>query len=152
MKRIVENGKLIAIVLLLAILVGGYVYVHYSAKVRSTENAYLNASVVEVATQVTGHVTAVYVHENQRVHKGDPLFDIDPVPFGIALARAEADLAQALEAARQDTADVAVARAQIAQDKADLDNARTALARANKLVAQHFLSQQAIDDAQSHVL
>jgi membrane fusion protein (multidrug efflux system) len=152
MKRIVENRKIIAVVILVAALIGGFLYVQYSSRVRSTENAYLNADVVEVAAQVAGRVIAVHVHENQRVHKGDPLFDIDPVPFGIALARAEADLAQAMEAARQDTAEVAVARAQVAQNTADLDHAGTALARAQKLVAQHFLAQQATDDAQSRVL
>jgi membrane fusion protein (multidrug efflux system) len=151
MKRIAENRKIIAIVILIAAVIGGFIYQQYSSRVRSTENAYLNADVVEVAAQVAGRVLAVYVHENQRVHKGDPLFDIDPVPFGIALARAQAGLAQALETARQDTAEVAVARAQIAQNTADLDNARTALTRTQKLVAQHFLAQQAIDDAQSHV-
>lgn len=151
MRRIVENRKIIAIVILAAALLGGFLYERYSSSVRSTENAYLNADVVEVAAQVAGSVIAVHVQENQRVHKGDPLFDIDPVPFGIALAHAQADLAQAMESARQDTAEVAVARAQIAQNTADLDNARTALARAQKLVAQHFMSQQAIDDAQSHV-
>ncbi len=152
MKRIFENRKVIVIVLLLVALVGGFIYEQYSAKERSTENAYLNASVIEVAPQVAGRVISVHVHENQRVHKGDPLFDIDPAPIEITLARAEADLAQAMETARQDSAEVAVARAQISQNAADLDNARTTLKRTQKLVAQHFLSQQAIDDAKSHVL
>ncbi len=151
MKRIAEYKKTIAIAILAAALIGGFIYVEYSSRVRSTENAYLNADVIEVAAQVAGRVIAVHVQENQGVHKGDPLFDIDPIPFGIALARAQAGLAQARETAKQDTAEVAVARAQIAQNSADLDNARTALARAQKLVAQHFLAQQAIDDAQSRV-
>ncbi len=151
MKRIVENRKAVAIVILIAALIGAFIYERYSSRVRSTENAYLNADVVEVEAQVAGRVIAVHVRENQRVHKGDPLFDIDPIPFAIALARARADLAEALETSRQDTAEVAVARAQIAQNKADLDNARIALARTQKLVVQHFLAQQAIDDARSRV-
>lgn len=151
MKRIMENRKTIIIVLLLLMLLGGYLYRQYAESVRSTENAYLNASVLDVAAQVSGRVIAVHVHENQFVHKDDPLFDIDPLPFGIALAHAQADLAQALEDAHQDTAEVAVARAEIQQHSADLENARKALERAKKLVAEHFLSQQAIDDAESRV-
>lgn len=145
------NKKLLAAILVATALLGAYAYVKLTSHVRSTENAYLNADVVEVAAQVTGRVVAVHVQENQRVHEDAPLFDIDPEPFGIALARAQSDLAEAMQAAREDSADVAVARAQIRQSEADLDNARSTLSRAHQLVAQHFLAQQAVDDAQSRV-
>ncbi len=120
---------------------------YYSELTRSTENAYINADVVNVAAQVSGRVTAVYIRDNQHVHKGDALFDIDPEPFAIALSRAQADLALAKQAERQDNAEISVARAQVAQAESDLANARTIYARDQELVAQHFLSQQALDDA-----
>jgi membrane fusion protein (multidrug efflux system) len=145
------NKKLLAVIFLAAALLGAFAYVRLTSHTRSTENAYLNADVVDVAAQVAGRVIAVHVQENQHVHRGDPLFDIDPEPFGIALARAQADLAEAIQTARQDSAEVAAARAQIAQNDADLGNARTTLARARQLVAQHFLAQQAADDAQARV-
>ena len=52
------------------------------------------------------------------------MFDIDPEPFTIALLRAQADLALAMQNARQDSAEVSVAQAQIAQIESDLANAR----------------------------
>jgi membrane fusion protein (multidrug efflux system) len=143
------NKTKIIIALALAALIGGFAFYHYSGLTRSTENAYINADVVNVAAQVSGRVTAVYVKDNQHVRKGDALFDIDPEPFAIALQRAEADLAQAKQSARQDNAEVSVARAQIAQIESDLANARTSYARDQELVAQHFLSQQSLDDAQT---
>jgi membrane fusion protein, multidrug efflux system len=145
------NKKILVAGLVIVALLGVFAYVRLTAHVRSTENAYLNADVVDVAAQVTGRAIAVHVHENQHVHKDDPLFDIDPEPFGIALARAQSDLAQAMQNAKQDSAEAADARAQVAQNEADLDNARSTLARAQQLVAQHFLSQQAADDAQARV-
>jgi membrane fusion protein (multidrug efflux system) len=149
MEHIKTHRKTIAIALALIVLLGGFAFYHYAGLTRSTENAYINADVVNVAAQVSGRVTAVHVVDNQHVHKGDPLFDIDPEPFAIALSRAEADLALARQAARQDNAEVSVARAQVAQMESDLANAQDTYARDKELVAQHFLSQQSLDDAKT---
>jgi membrane fusion protein, multidrug efflux system len=149
MEFVKTNKKVIAIALVLIALLAGFAFMHYYGLTRSTENAYINADVVNVAAQVAGRVTAVYAKDNQHVHKGDALFDIDPEPFAIALQRAEADLALARQSTRQDNAEVSVARAQIAQIESDLANARASYARDQELVAQHFLSQQALDDAQT---
>jgi len=137
----------ILIALALIALSGGSAFIYYSELSRSTENAYINADVVNVAAQVSGRVTAVYIKDNEHVHKGDPLFDIDPEPFVIALSRAQADLALARQAERQDNAEISVARAQVAQAESDLANARTSYMRDQQLVARHFLSQQSLDDA-----
>jgi membrane fusion protein, multidrug efflux system len=149
MEFIKTNKMTIAIALALIALLAGFAFMHYYGLTRSTENAYINADVVNVAAQVSGRVTAVYVQDNQHVRKGAPLFDIDPEPFAIALTRAQADLALARQSARQDNAEVSVARAQIAQTESDLANARASYARDQELVAQHFLSQQTLDDAQA---
>ena len=106
---------------------------------------------MNVAALVAGRVIAVHVKDNQHVHKGDALFDIDPEPYNIALSRAQADLALAMQSARQDNAEVSVARAQVAQTESDLTNARSNYARDQELVAKHFLSQQSLDDAQTHM-
>lgn len=149
MEFVKSNKKTIAIALALIALLGGFAFYHYAGLTRSTENAYINADVVNVAAQVSGRVTAVYIKDNQHVRKSDALFDIDPEPFAIALQRAEADLAQARQNTRQDNAEVSVARAQVAQMESDLANARASYARDKELVSQHFLSQQALDDAKT---
>lgn len=151
MKRIAQNKKAVASLLAVGALLGTFIFLKLTSHVRSTENAYINADVVEVASLVPGRVIAVYVKDNQHVKKGDPLFDVDPEPFRIALARAQADLAQAMQSARQDTAEVAAARAEVEQTGVDLANARASYKRATELVARHFLTQQAADDAQTRV-
>jgi membrane fusion protein (multidrug efflux system) len=149
MKHLIANKMLIAAGLLLAALIGSFAFMYFSGLSRSTENAYINADVVNVAAQVGGRVIAVHVTDNQHVNEGDALFDIDPEPFAIALSRAQADLALAMQSARQDNAEVSVARAQIAQIESDLANAHTSYKRDQELVAKHFLSQQSLDDAQT---
>jgi len=151
MERIKAHKHKIAVMLALVALgsILGFTYLY--GRSRSTENAYINADVVSVAAQVSGRVIAVHIKDNQHVHKGDALFDIDPEPFAIALERAKADLALARQSARQDNAEVAAARALVMQAESDLGNARSTYARDKELVAQHFLSQQALDDAQTRV-
>jgi len=149
MEHIKTHKTKIIIALVIAALFGGFAFYHYSGLTRSTENAYINADVVNVAAQVSGRVTGVYIKDNQLVHKGDALFDIDPEPFTIAMQRAEADLALAKQSARQDNAEVSAARAQVAQIESDLANARASYERDKELVTKHFLSQQSLDDAQT---
>lgn len=146
------HKRSVLIALAVIVLCGGIAFFYYSELSRSTENAYINADVVNVAAQVSGLVTAVYIKDNQHVHKGDPLFDIDPAPFVIALTRTRADLALARQTERQDGAEISIARAQVAQAESDLANAHTIYARDRKLVAQHFLSQQSLDDAHTRQL
>lgn len=154
MKSLSTKKIPVIIALVLIIILGGIAYAHFSGNTRSTENAYINADVVSIASLVAGRVTNVYIKENQYVHKGDALFDIDAEPFSIALRRAQADLALAQQSARQDNAEINVARAQVAQIESNLANAQSVYARNKELVAQNFLTQQAADDsyARVHVL
>ena len=57
-----------------------------------TRQARIQGFVVGVAPKVGGLVTRVWVKNNQEVDAGDPLFEIDPSQYEIALQRAESDL------------------------------------------------------------
>lgn len=57
-----------------------------------TQQARVQAYVVAVATEVSGRVTRVLVHNNQEVNAGDVLFDVDSEQYRIAADRARADL------------------------------------------------------------
>jgi membrane fusion protein (multidrug efflux system) len=103
--------------------------------------------VVQVSALVAGPVTGVYVKENQFVHRGDALFDVDPQPFQVAVDKARAQLALAQQGMRQDTADVQAEAAEVARQRADANNALAAQRRATELVGKGFLSRQALDDA-----
>jgi membrane fusion protein (multidrug efflux system) len=151
MERLNAHKKKILLALAFAALIIGLAIAYFAGRSRSTENAYINADVVSIASQVSGRVVAVHIKDNQHVHKGDALVDIDPEPFAIALERAQADLALARQSARQDNAEVAVARAQVTQAESDLGNARNTYSRDKELVEQHFLSQQSLDDAQTRM-
>lgn len=72
----------------------GYYYIlndHYV----STDNAYLQQDKVSISAEVGGRIIDVRVKENQPVKAGDVLFRIDPEPFRIAIAQADAAIAAA---------------------------------------------------------
>lgn len=128
------------------------IYWHHSVINPSTDDAYVQANIVNLAPQVSGFVSQVLVQNHQAVKTGDLLFTIDPAPFVIALQKAQAQLELAKEkiAANQDA--VATATAVLAQRQAELTNATLDSNRALKLAKQGVLSRQAADDAKARII
>ena len=94
----------------------------------SIDDAYVRAAKEAVSTDVSGIVASVAVHEGQRVKQGDVLLSLDPRPFEIALAGAQANLgamASTLEAMKVDykrmLREVDVKQAQLQSDQANYD-------------------------------
>jgi multidrug resistance efflux pump len=76
-----------------------------------TSQARVQAFVIPVAAEVTGQIKKVYVRDNQRVAMGEPLFELDPEPYDIALARARSDYATVLSAVKANGESVVAAKA-----------------------------------------
>ncbi|QNT77694.1 HlyD family efflux transporter periplasmic adaptor subunit [Entomobacter blattae] len=62
-----------------------------------TRDGRVRVYVVDIAPEVEGTVVRLPVVDNQYVHKGDPLFVLDPVRFRIAVRAAQASLDRAEE-------------------------------------------------------
>lgn len=75
-----------------AIVTGGYFYL-IGGRYISTENAYVKADIIQVSSVLDGQVTEVAVKDHTRVNEGDLLFRLDPRPFELAVAKAEAEVA-----------------------------------------------------------
>ena len=80
-------GRLaLMLALLLALLIGGYIYWQGLQGKVSTDNAYLKQDKVGVSAEVLGRIDAVFVREDQTVKAGDLLFRIDPEPYRLQIA------------------------------------------------------------------
>lgn len=79
----------------LALLLGGALYWLSLAGKVSTDNAYVQADKVTVSAEVGGRIVETFVKEGDDVAAGQLLFRIDPEPYRLALAEAQAELAQA---------------------------------------------------------
>ncbi len=82
---------LLVVVPLIAIAAALHWYAKGS-RYAETDNAYVKAQVIPISAEVSGRVAEVLVRDQQRVAAGAPLFRLDPVPFQLALSRAEAQL------------------------------------------------------------
>jgi RND family efflux transporter MFP subunit len=69
-----------------------------------TRDGRVQAEVVDIAPEVPGTIASVPVHDNQFVHKGDVLFELDPVRFRLAIAEAQAAVERATQQLRLDEA------------------------------------------------
>jgi len=89
-----------------------------------TSQAKIHAYIVPITPQVSGYVTEVTVNNNEVVTIGQPLLQIDPYSYELALENAEAALEQAGQAIGADTAAVDSAQASLLNAKAKLRQAQ----------------------------
>jgi len=80
-----------AVILVAAVFAGTAVWTHYVVGPWTRDGQVL-ANVVNVAPEISGRIMTVHVADNQTVRRGDPLYDIDPVDYEIAVATAEANV------------------------------------------------------------
>ncbi len=83
---------LLVIVPLIA-AVAGLTFYLYGGRYITTDNAYVGAQKVLITPDISGKINGIYVKEGQHVAAGDPLFEIDPVPYQLALTQAKSKLA-----------------------------------------------------------
>jgi membrane fusion protein (multidrug efflux system) len=123
------------------------------APYESTDDAFIDGHIIAITPQVAAQVAAIHFDDNQTVHTGDLLVELDPTPFQVALEQArgaEAAAAGKLEQARAgvDAATSAVAEAEAALHsvQATAENAGQELAR-QEGVSARARSQKDLDAA-----
>jgi membrane fusion protein (multidrug efflux system) len=122
--------------------------------IESTDDAYVAGNVTTIAPEVAGFIARVAVEDNQLVHAGDLLIQLDDRDYRAALAKADASVAlqQAvlsnLDATRhlQDSV-IDQARAEISSVAAEISRTRDDEARFQKLLATSAVSIQAYQQA-----
>jgi multidrug resistance efflux pump len=116
-----------------------------------TSDASVRSFVVRMVPEVSGKVVQVAVRDNQIVHSGDLLYQIDQTPFRIAVERAEAKLAAAGQAVGASTAAVDAAQAQLMEDTATRTNVRDQAARVFELVRVGVYPRAKADQARGEL-
>lgn len=134
---------------LMGVAGGIYGYEVYNEHYPSTDDAYVIANAVHVAPQVSGQVSEVLVRNNQRVEKGEPLYQIAEEPFRYAVEAAQARLDLARQTVAGDAAAVASAEAEVHRQEVLLINAETRARRNRDLQTNKYIAQQSVDDAEA---
>jgi multidrug resistance efflux pump len=108
------KGTRIGTTILVMLIFGSLLW--YFAADRLTpysSQARVQAFVVPVAAEVAGKVLAVHVKNNDDVERGQPLFEIDPAQYRIALQRSQADYESVRHSVNASAATVEAARASL---------------------------------------
>lgn len=143
-----RSGRWLIVVGVVAMAItGGYFYWRNGEYFPSTDDAYVNAHIVHVASQVTGPVIRVYVENQQAVRAGETLFELDRRPFTLAQTQAQARLSLAEQAAEADAAEVDAASAEVERQRTLLRNAELTLRRHTDLRRGGAISSQTYDDS-----
>ena len=86
---------LLLVVLPVLAVIGGLVFYLNGGRYVTTDDAYVGAQKVLITPDISGKIDKVVVKEGQHVNEGDVLFEIDPVPFQLAVDQSKAQLEQA---------------------------------------------------------
>jgi membrane fusion protein, multidrug efflux system len=86
---------LLLVVLPLVAAIGGIAFYLNGGRYVGTDDTYVGAQKVLITPDISGRIDKVVVKEGQLVHHGDVLFEIDPIPFRLAVDRAKAAVEQA---------------------------------------------------------
>jgi membrane fusion protein (multidrug efflux system) len=140
-----KNGKRRRILIfgglgLLVLAIAGTLYWLYARQFESTDDAFIEADITQVSPKVSAYVKKIYVDNNQYVHKGDLLVELDPSDLQGRLQQAQAQLQQA-----RSQRDAASANVDLTQrtTSASQQTAKSGVQTAQTNVEQQRLAAQA---------
>lgn len=152
-------GVFISIVFIVSGLAAGLMLAGELDAQPRTEDAYTRANIIGIAPHVSGRILELNVVDNQPVDEGDLLFVVDPRPYEIALAEAEAQMAlvdlsitgyqDSIEAAQ---AEIEAAESRITKQEALARYAVQYLERVEPLLGSRFVTPDQVDKARSEAL
>jgi membrane fusion protein (multidrug efflux system) len=142
-----HRRPLLLVVLPLVALIGGLIFYLNGGRYVSTDDAFVGAQKVLITPDISGKIEKVVVKEGQRVNEGDVLFEIDPVPFRLAVEQAKANLDQARTSYNNLVSNVKIygEMADLAQQSIDLK--QRDVERKATLTKSNFASQLDLDNA-----
>lgn len=139
--------------IVIAILIGSSLVLYFVGDRLTpySSQARLHAFVVPVAAEVSGKVIKVHIANDDRVQRSQPLFDVDPDQYRIALQRARSDYESMRRSVNASVAAVDAARASLHAAEAGRDMAEKDAARQERLHAEDpgAISVRRLEIAQS---
>lgn len=151
-KNILRIGSLLGI----TAIVAGLLWYDLGNRPLSTDNAYVRSDITTISSEVSGTVRRLYVEDNQPVHKGDLLLEIDAADYQARLEQARSQVQQAKAALLNLQSRIRLQRNQIDESQAGLQTAEVEKRRAEReqkritqLRQKGLASIRQADDAQA---
>jgi len=146
-----RRRNLIILLALIVLAVAGLFLWRYLSSYESTDDAQADVHLYPISARISGYLIKVNVNDNQWVNQGDVLVEIDPTDYQVALAQAQANLANAEATARSLNITVPItsvnSTSQLQFTASGIEDARAAVNAAEKqLTAAH----QQVEAAQAN--
>jgi membrane fusion protein (multidrug efflux system) len=138
---------LLLVVLPLVAVVAGLVFYLNGGRYVTTDDAYVGAQKVLITPDISGKIEKVVVKEGQQVNEGDVLFEIDPVPFRLAVDQARANLAQTRTTYDNLVANIKIYTQMLDLAKQGVDLKQRDVDRKSSLVKSNVGSQLDLDNS-----
>ena len=128
-----------------------YYYYEYTNNNPSTDDAYVMTKIINVAPKVGGYISAIYVQNNQFVHKGQLLFTIDPIDYNFKLDEAKQNYAGYVSQVAILNQQLEVQNKTIQKDQYDYNLSKEVANRYKQLLNTDTISLQAYDNAKTNM-
>ena len=132
--------------LILGIAYGTWWYM-FARHFENTDDAYVAGNVVQVTSQLSGTVLAINADDTELMHAGKPLIELDQADAKVALAQADAQLAQTVREVRTLFVNNGALNANIAARLSEVNKARADLSRRQQLISTGAVSKEELDHA-----
>jgi membrane fusion protein, multidrug efflux system len=116
----------------------------------TTENAYVKADIAQVSAEVAGRVHEMHIRDHAEVKAGDVLLTIDPEPFRVALAKADAELDSTRSQLRTLVATWHEARSELHEAESKVVYWNTQLERQKTLVGRGIVASSKFEEVESN--
>jgi len=154
-----RKGRILLGICALAAAGAGIYFFLHRGNSESTDDAYIEAHVMQVSPKISEKVLRVLVDDNERVKEGQLLVELDPKDTQALVNQARANLNSAMAKAEQARAQFEAEKSQLLQSRADVseaeaqaDNAGRELVRAGSLRKTGAIAQSAYDRARADSL
>lgn len=141
-KQLKKRKILIPLILIILAVIAG-IYLLYESRFQSTDDAYVEADIIQVTPKVSGHIVESYVSDNMPVKQGDLVAKIDDEMYKVRYEQAKANYEKALLNQKNAHANLNAVNSQINLAKVDLE-------RYKALYAEGAVSKQTLDKAQTN--
>ena len=139
-----RGGIVLLIIILVATVFGLRQWIRSKTHIE-TDNAFVESHIHSVASRIPALVQRVAVVDNQFVHKGDLLVELDPADYQARVKAAAGSLEMARNETSGDYAEVESARASVGLTAARLEQANLDLKRAEALYAKEVIPKEQLE-------
>ena len=155
------SPKTAALALIPVVVIGATAFLGWKHMARMgadvlSQDATLTAPITQISSTVPGRISEIHVAENDKVEKGQLLFEIEDESYSLLVVQAEGDLkaAEAMHETQKRNIDAEAANAEIAlqqieRARVNLELAQETLDRLLPLQPKGYVTDQEVQDART---